>query len=211
MHAALLLALSLSLRQPSTDAGTARPNPRSVRAASMLQRLEQVERKRFTYTAALQQPYRNNQYGFSLRYPGGWKMQHVMQQGAGNLKTIIMFISPLETDEDEAQENINLIVEKMPSPLFTLDEYTEAAIRNERGILSPYTLHASHGLLLGGTPAHRVSFTGSLDGKTTVAFEQIWMVREGHAYVWSLAASPSSLDKYAGIFRQMVASAEFRS
>jgi hypothetical protein len=184
-------------------------SPRAIRASAEQRRRDQMQQTRFLYTAALQQVYRNNRYGFSLRYPKGWKMQNVMQEGAGTLKTIILFVSPLEAEKDEAQENINLLVEELSAPRLTLEEYTAAALENERDIFTDYTLLASHSLLIDGMPAHRVAFTGSLDGETTVAFEQIWLLREGRAFVWSLASSPASLDRYAQMFRQMIGSVDF--
>lgn len=219
MHVALLTALALSLRPPTVTAVeravpthvlfSAKPNPRSIRTAAVKARNEELQHKNFTYPLAIQQIYRNNQYGISVRYPTGWEVQRVMQQGTSSLSSIIVFLSPLETENDVSRENINLIMEKLSSPTLTLEKYTAAALENEGARFNNYTLTASHDLLLHGMLAHRVTFTGSLSEGKTAAFEQIWLLKNGTAFVWSLASAPAAFDRYAQIFRQMLETAEF--
>ncbi len=185
-------------------------SPRSIRAAALQQRQEHAERSLYTYPASLQQRYRNNEHGFLVRYPQGWKAQEMKQENYGKLSSIILFLSPLEGEKDVSRENINLVVEELaPSPQ-TLEGYTAAAIALEQELFDEYTLTASHDLQIAGLSAHRITYTAAVNGGSTTAFEQIWFIRDGKAYVWSLAALPESYDRYAQTFRLMLDSLSFR-
>ncbi len=208
----LTTALALLAGNPgSTLIRPAHISPRSIRMQVLQQRKDSVQNGRYTYPAALQQIYRNNQYGFSVRYPQAWTMQESRQLKGSSLSTIVLFLSPLETEKDASRENINIVIENLPSATMTLDAYTEAALENEKAVFDgQYTVLASHDIPLGDMTAHRLAFIGRIGDGGPVWFEQIWFIRNGAAHVWTLAALEGSSDRYAQIFRGMLDTIAFR-
>lgn len=178
-----------------------KPNPRSIREQAKQKRWEDFSRSRFTYDADLSQLYRSDLFGFSIRYPRGWKNEEILDRN-GNVTTVALFLSPMEED-DTTQENVNVVVEDIVDSRLTLDTYTENAIRQERELFSGYNLHTSVRLQIAGYPAHIVSYDALFGGKN-LSFEQVWILRDGKVYVWTLAAVPETFEKYSGSFRKMI-------
>jgi len=210
MLLASLTALTLLLG-PSSPSIHAAGSPRLIRAAARSSRRDAVYRAGFVYTDALRNPYRNNRFGFDIRYPDGWEVQHALQQQGGGLAAAVFFLSPFDEKTDVARENINLVVEDLPSSAFSLETYTTIALANVEAVFTRYTLTASQELLLQGMRAQRVTYEGGFGDGEPVAFEQIWFLRDGRAHVWTLAATPQTFDAHSLIFRQMMETLNFRT
>lgn len=180
---------------------------RSIRAEAQRQR-STAEGDRYTRVASQAQLYANRDLGVSLRYPKDWVAQE-MNQKEGNLTMVALFLSPPTSEKDTARENINFLVEDLPSPALSLQEYTDIAIEQERATFGNYTLLSSSDLLVAGLPAHRITYMASLpDAGSPTAFEQVWLLKDRKISVWTLAATPETFDAYAQTFREMLGTME---
>jgi hypothetical protein len=190
---------------PRANLGTTvryvRRSARTIREEALRRRWEDATATDYSRMAALQNYFGSGLYRFGIRYPKDWTVQKLMDR-SGSVTTVALFLSPFDNEQDTSRENINAVVEEMPSPL-SMAQYTDLAIGHERALFDDYALLASQDLLVAGLPAHRIAYTATFQGQT-LAFEQVWVPRQGQMLVWTLAASPATFDRYSAIFHQML-------
>ena len=76
-----------------------------------------------------QNVYESPYFGFSISYPADWRTTE--------LGGIIVFLSPLESAEDNFSENINVVVEDLSSaPGISLKEYADISASNLEAMLT---------------------------------------------------------------------------
>ena len=149
----------------------------------------------------LDRTFSGPEFGVKIQYPSSWE-RHDLLQRTEPLTLVTMFLSR-EQRPLGIRQNINLVVEDLPTEM-TLASYTELGIRMEQDYFDSYELLQSEDILLAGTyRAHRVVFTGSLNGGE-MTFQQVWMVRGKQAYVWTFADSTEAFDDHVVTFEKMM-------
>lgn len=144
--------------------------------------------------------YENSALGLKLQYPSAWERQDLMEHSPP-LTLVAMFLS--RTSTDDVRQNINLVIEDLPRPM-SLAEYTEIGIDTEREIFDEFVIVESAEIpFLGSERAHRVIFTAPANGRT-MAFGQLWTVRDRRAYVWTFADTAQSFEKHYPTFERMM-------
>ena len=150
---------------------------------------------------ALDTTFDSDETGVKIQYPSSWQRLDLMQR-TEPLTLIAMFLSH-EEHPIGVRQNINLVVEDLPSAL-TLAEYTDLGIAMEREFFEHYALLRSDDVLLAGAyRAHKVLFTAS-PGGGAMTFEQIWLLRDKQAHVWTFADSADMFDEHVKTFERMM-------
>ena len=142
--------------------------------------------------------YEDPATGLTLRYPAAWEVR------PGIFGTVVSFLSPRE-EGDVVRENINVVEQTLPSPAFTLAAYSEGTIRSLQTTDRGLRLLASEGKIVAGLAAHAITYEEeSTLGRVT--FRQVWMIKDGHAYLFTLLATPETFEEHAKVLETMLAS-----
>lgn len=149
---------------------------------------------------ALQKIFRNIDAGISIRHAADWAVQHLAER-EGVLTLLVLFLSP-PSEESGISQNINLILEDV-SPDMTLQEYTNAAIHNEQAILPGFQLLSTDRVTIAGHAGQRVRFIAS-GGIGMMGFEQVWLLRDSVAHVWTFADDARTFNANLATFDAML-------
>ncbi len=208
---ALLIAISL-LTPHLASARTLKPaerarfeasrmSRRTLRATVREERVMRSERPRAALVP-LSGEFSDIQSGVSIRYPLQWERQNLWEQD-GALTLAVLFLSPLDASGTTLiRQNINLVMEDIPKQM-TLQEYTAAGIRNEELLLPEFQLISSQRSVIAGYPGQRVRFTARTDSGT-MGFEQIWILRNGVAHIWTFADAAETFNANLVTFDAML-------
>ncbi|MBI3331774.1 DcrB-related protein [Candidatus Peregrinibacteria bacterium] len=136
---------------------------------------------------------------FSIKIPEDWTVE---EEGNG-----VYFLSVPEGEDDKLRENINVIREELSTDK-SLDDYTEDAI-NQIKDLENYTLVGSQDITIDGLPGKTVVYT-ALVQNTPLEFQQAWTVKDGTAYLLTLATVHETFPEHAVLFVRMVNSMDLK-
>ena len=150
---------------------------------------------------SLDRTFVSDETGVKIQYPSSWQRLDLMQE-TPPLTLVTMFLSN-EEHPTGVRQNINLVVEDLPSAL-SLPEYTDLGIAMEKEFFDHYAVLKSEDVLLAGAyHAHRVFFTASLNGGD-MTFEQIWLLKDKKALVWTFADSADVFGQHVTTFERMM-------
>lgn len=177
-----------------------RPSSRSIRRAARAVTVRNPQMLSVR-ELSLDRTYESTVYGVKMQSPSSWEQLELEQRNAP-LTLVVMFLSPNEQPTG-IRQNVNLVIEDLPAEM-TLAEYSDLGIRMERDFFQSYSLQRSDDILLAGAyRAHRVVFTASLEN-LDMTFEQIWLIRDRQAYVWTFADSAGAFDDHVETFERMM-------
>jgi eukaryotic-like serine/threonine-protein kinase len=142
--------------------------------------------------------YTNTAQGFSIRYPQGWEKRE------GALGTAVLLLSPREGTSDEFQENVNVLVQKVPDKM-SLEEYSKLSIEQAPKLITGFRLLDQGSTTLGESPAHRIHYRGE-QGAFHLEWEQVWSVLEGQAFIITYTAERDRYQMYRPTAEAMIAS-----
>ncbi|MBI2546681.1 DcrB-related protein [Candidatus Woesearchaeota archaeon] len=130
--------------------------------------------------------YFNAQYGIELQYPSDW-----IKVEEGIAPAIVVFARQ-ETGTDVFIENVNVVVQQLTEP-YTLEEYSALALDSVGQMIQGYKLAGYSDATVAGNPGKKLEYTSTTDAET-VAFMQVWTIKENNVYVITYAAGT---DDYA--------------
>lgn len=133
--------------------------------------------------------YANSQYNITTKYPEGWIAKE------GLMGTVVAFSSPLENEKDLACENVNIVVQDLPSSGFSLEQYTKLSLYQLKQLITNIKILTSKRTKLSGNDAYGVICTG-MQGKYLLKWMVIWTVKNNKAYVITYTAEESKYNKY---------------
>jgi len=145
---------------------------------------------------ALQEPYVNEEYGFSISPPQGWTVQ---EESEGEV--LVYFLGPID---EGVRININIVVEEAQMSLQDYVDFCKEQLQ--------YTLEASliseGSRTIKGHEAYEVVFTWIYE---TYDFQQkqVYLVEKGNGYVITCTALPTNYDNYVSDFDESVETFEF--
>ena len=140
--------------------------------------------------------------GVSIRYPAQWERQNIWEE-ENALTLAVMFLSPKQATGSLIRQNINLVLEDVPAQM-TLQEYTAEGLRHESELLPEFQLISSERSVVAGHPGQRVRFTARTDSGT-MGFEQVWVLRNSKAYIWTFADDALTFNANMATFEAMLA------
>lgn len=138
-----------------------------------------------------------------IEYPASWK-----RENRNNfLNNSVVFVSPQETESDDFQERLAVIVEESPNPL-SLTQYSERAVEQIEN-LSNFILSPPRDTVLGNSDGKYVIYQGT-DRDQKVKRQEVWTVNYQDIYTVIYTAEPDKFDKFLPQVEKMIDSLEIR-
>ena len=144
--------------------------------------------------------YYDDKEDFSIRFPDDWE---VVEEFMG---TRVFGRSPQSGADDQFQENVNVVVEKVGS--VTLEEYDKISMANVARIVTDYRLIDSGPTTLGGEPGRRMVMSHRM-GQYSIMASCHFAVKDGRAYVVTCTALEDTYDQFAPKFDDIVKTFRF--
>ncbi|MGD8397362.1 MAG: hypothetical protein PVG11_00760 [Anaerolineae bacterium] len=138
---------------------------------------------------------------FGIKVPAGWQ---VVEREANNT---ILFVSPAPADSTAFRENVGVTIQDLGTDLLTLEDYTGGFLSQAPDLVDNYHLIDSEGTTLADQPAYRVLYTGEQMG-LPLQWLQVWMLKDGRAYIVTYTAEPDQFDEALNIAAYMISSLE---
>jgi hypothetical protein len=132
--------------------------------------------------------YTNQEHGFQIDFPEDWPSQEDF------MGLIVMANSPLESDTDAFSENINVVMEELPSTMST-EKYLEANIKNMEMLMTDFVNIEVTDQKLGGVPTKRMEYSAKM-GLINLHNYAYLFVSGKKGYVITGSATPESIDTY---------------
>jgi hypothetical protein len=139
-----------------------------------------------------------DQTSYSVKYPSTWELDISGQKG-----TSFALFSPLESNKDKFQENVNLLVQDLTGQNVDLDRYTEIS---EAGIMTTFTnstLLESKRIKDGNNEYQKIIFSGD-KGIFHFQFEQYYWVMNDKAYVLTFTGEKAKFADYKTIGEEIL-------
>jgi len=145
--------------------------------------------------------YYKKQEGFSIRFPAEW------EQKENVMGTVVIALSPAEGADDPFRENVNVVVEALPSPM-TLDEYFNLSRVNLGKLLTEARQPEIADARIGGEAAKRVVYQTTM-GQIGVKGMLYVAVKGNRGYALTCSATPDSFDAYKARFEKIAGTFRF--
>jgi len=139
--------------------------------------------------------------GFSIRFPAEW------EQKENVMGTVVIALSPAEGADDPFRENVNVVVEALPSPM-TLDEYFNLSRVNLGKLLTEARQPEIADARIGGEAAKRVVYQTTM-GQIGVKGMLYVAVKGNRGYALTCSATPDSFDAYKARFEKIAGTFRF--
>lgn len=125
---------------------------------------------------------------YTLTCPDSWEKK------TDYMGTDVMFLSPLEGPGDEFQENVNVIVEKLPSGM-GLEQYVKISLKNAKQILTDYAILENSTVQLNGLDAQRFLISHRMGNMKLHALVYV-IVKGRKAYTVTCTALDNTYEQY---------------
>jgi len=145
--------------------------------------------------------YYKKQEGFSIRFPAEW------EQKENVMGTVVIALSPAEGEADTFRENVNVVVEALPTPM-DLEKYLELTVANLKNLLSAGQEPEVSDATLGGEKAKRVVYQTTM-GQIGVKGTLYVAVKGNRGYAITCSATPDSFDAYKAQFERIAGTFRF--
>ena len=194
--AGMVLLLAPAAYAKEAPARTPHPSARTVRQNGRIPLAANPQRVSIR-SVTLDRTFSDTELGVKIQYPSAWEVNNI-RQVTPPLTMVVMLLSPDELPKG-IRQNINLVTEDLRGPL-TLAEYTEIGIQTEREFFRDFALLSSDDITIAGTyHAHRVRFRSG-----DMFFQQVWLLKNGRAHVWTFADSTEGFEKHIATFERML-------
>ena len=131
--------------------------------------------------------YENAEYGIELERPKTWSIKEEWM----TLQPGVTFLSPLENNTDNFQENITVSLENLVRPL-SLNEYTEQAAVQIEG--SNTIVEQPTETTFANREARKIVYQEKDGNKKRM---EVWMIKKQKAYIATYTAESEKFDKFA--------------
>jgi len=141
--------------------------------------------------------------GFTIDYPFDW-----IPDTSGNIGSTFFLSSPLLGQEDTYSENINLILQPLPNPKMTLDEYVAESLKQLPFYFADYKLISQEELKKKKNQYHHLEYSGKING-VELYFKQFIWLKNGKSYQLTFTGEGSTFSLYQEISTQIMESLKF--
>jgi hypothetical protein len=153
--------------------------------------------------AAQKEPgrYHSKESESSIKLPDSWETRE------GVMGTAVIALSPREGATDEFRENVNVVVEELPSGM-ALEGYIEASLSNMRKLATDYNQVEDGRTTIDGVDASRLVYThrmGQLDLQCLLYI----IVKGRRGYNVTCSALQDTFETHRGRFEEIVATFRF--
>jgi hypothetical protein len=127
---------------------------------------------------------------YSIQYPATWELNQ-----SGQMGTSFIVFSPLQSEQDNFKENVNLIIQDLTGKNIDLNNYTEISEGQIKTLATNSTLIESKRIKLGSGEYHKIIYTAD-QGIFHLKFEQYYWVTNDKAHVLTFTSEQSMFDSF---------------
>jgi len=127
---------------------------------------------------------------YSIQYPADWEFSK-----AGQMGTSFTVVSPMESNQDQFRENINLVIQSLGAQPIDLNKYVEISENQVKTMITHSSIIESKRVKDGANEYHRMVFTGD-QGVYHLRFVQQYRIVNGSAYVLTFTCEQSKFAKF---------------
>jgi eukaryotic-like serine/threonine-protein kinase len=137
--------------------------------------------------------YTSPTFNFDIRYPQEWEIKQI--------SGIVVFLSPLDSQNDTFRENVNVVVEDLGSNRVTVEQYVKAA--DDVWMRSDSTLKFENAkkTKLNGEDAF---YTIAVNEK--IKYKQYKLVKNNQAFIITYTSEPEKFNQFLNIAETIMAS-----
>ncbi len=139
---------------------------------------------------------------YTLTCPDSWEKK------TDYMGTDVIYLSPLEDSNDEFRENVNVIVEKLPSNM-GLNQYVDISLKNAGKMLTDYRNLENSAVQLNGLDAQRIVSIYRMGDMRICALSYV-IVKGRKAYTITCTALDSTYEKYKQQFEDICGTMKVR-
>ena len=136
--------------------------------------------------------YTSTKDGFTIIAPTTWEKKE------GFMGSTVLFLEPQAEPSDTFRENVNVVVEKLPSGM-GLDGYVKASNDNMAKLMTDYSEISSARVKLGGNDAQRIVYQHRM-GVYNLKVLIYLVVQGGRGYVLTCSATVDQYDSHEPTF-----------
>ena len=136
-------------------------------------------------------PFVLDKKAYSMNIPTGWKIQSDCQENLCSL------LSPVDTLSyiDRFVDNINITVDKLPSPSYTVDKYAQFSISYLPSVVKNFKVIEKKKVKSNG---YLVTYKGEKSGFAQT-WRQFYFVKNSKVYIVTFATETIKYEKYLPI------------
>jgi hypothetical protein len=139
--------------------------------------------------------YFSRKHRFSIKFPETWKTEE------GVYGTTVMSLSPLSKSSDRFQENVNVVVEKIPRSI-ELEKYVELNVKNLSQMLPSSKIIGRGETRINGEEARWLLVNFDFAGTKMKSIVYI-VVHNGRGYAITCSAVPVTFSRYKNRFEEI--------
>lgn len=145
--------------------------------------------------------YYNGKNNFSKKFPKDWGIKE------GFMNTEVIALQPIENEEDDFRENVNVVIEKLPQNI-NIDEYLNLNIINLNKFFANYNEVERGKTYLEDEEARWLIYSGQM-GNYDLKYLVYVAIRKKSAYIITCTSIPEKFDNNRNLFEQISKSIEF--
>lgn len=130
---------------------------------------------------------------FSIQYPATWEYSD--QKPQPNIQFVLMS-EEASQNEDMFRENINLNTEDLNGQDVSLKDYAKAGLDQVFAQIPSAKMITNNDIKLGGENAKEIIWSANLGNGILLKFKQVFLLKDGTAYVLTFTATETDYDKY---------------
>ncbi|MBN2014331.1 MAG: DcrB-related protein [Candidatus Altiarchaeota archaeon] len=150
--------------------------------------------------------FESSTYGIKIDYPSEWSKEEDF------MEAVVFFKSPPESESDDLQENVGILVERLPIGYesLTFEQVYDSEIANAENFITDFEVISSEKTTVGGNPAYKTVITFT-QGTYKLKAQQVFILKNGKEYVVTYTAKADTYSKYLNTVETMIDSFEITS
>jgi len=131
-----------------------------------------------------------SEQGIELKYPKNWQVTKDPILGE-----VARFVVPVQGSSDGFQESLRITIEPLPTPMFSLEDYSNQAVQRISQLLTNDPISAIK-TELSGLEAAEVVYHNKEDLRLKT--KQIWTVKDNQVYIITYTAETQEFNRFEG-------------
>ena len=141
--------------------------------------------------------------GYSIDYPETWTVDQ-----SGQIGTSFSILAPADSETDDFNENVNLIIQDLGGNEIDLDMFVEISEEQIPIVISSGIIIDSERSNANGRDFHRILYAG-IQGQYTLMFEQFYWIEGSDAYILTFTSKDDQYENYKETAKMVMESFRF--